>query len=233
MDYEKVKSLDLDLAISNVAPFINGTALSLGLSLDLDRPGGPGIIAGAGAGAGAGAEVGVGVGGGVGVDADVDAGLGLGVGGGVNTGVDVDVDVDVEAGAGAGAGVKPGVKPDTKPGAKPDRDPSSKPGIKPGSKPGKKPSPGGKSYPIKIIINNLPEGPGFAPSVKELPVSENPEEIKVPMVIGSFPALDLDTGEPAENVRQVSKIFPSLTVVRKALSFKHLNVEFRMFLCLY
>ncbi|KAK3542155.1 hypothetical protein QTP86_016442 [Hemibagrus guttatus] len=190
VDYEKVKSLDLDLAISNVAPFINGTALSLGLSLDLNRPG---IIAGAGAGA----EAGVGVGVGVGADVDVEAGLGLGVGVGVNTGVDVGV--DVEAGAGAGVGVKPG--------AKPDSNPSTKPGIKPGSKPGKKPSPGGKSYPIKISVNNLPEGPGFSPSMKELPVSENPEEIKVPMVIGSFPALDLDTGETAENARILEKIF--------------------------
>uniref|UniRef100_A0A4W4DNE3 Cadherin domain-containing protein n=1 Tax=Electrophorus electricus TaxID=8005 RepID=A0A4W4DNE3_ELEEL len=62
-------------------------------------------------------------------------------------------------------------------------------------------APGGKSYPIKIGVNNLPDGPGFSPAVKDLPVSENPEEVHVPVVIGSFLALDGDTGETAENVR--------------------------------
>ncbi|XP_060773606.1 desmoglein-2.1-like isoform X5 [Neoarius graeffei] len=145
VDYEKVKMVDLNLAVSNEAAFINGTAQSLGLNLD--RPEAPGITTGAG----------------VGVD------------------------------AGAGVGVKPGVKPDGKP--------SSKPGIKSGSKPDKKPQAGGKKYPIKISVNNLPEGPRFSPSVKELPVSEDLEGIHVPVVIGSFPALDLDTGEIAEHVR--------------------------------
>uniref|UniRef100_A0AAY5EUJ0 Cadherin domain-containing protein n=1 Tax=Electrophorus electricus TaxID=8005 RepID=A0AAY5EUJ0_ELEEL len=56
-------------------------------------------------------------------------------------------------------------------------------------------------YPIKIGVNNLPDGPGFSPAVKDLPVSENPEEVHVPVVIGSFLALDGDTGETAENVR--------------------------------
>lgn len=147
VDYEKVKMVDLSLAVSNEAAFINGTAQSLGLNLD--RPEAPGITTGAG----------------VGVDAD------------------------------AGVRVKPGVKPDGKP--------SSKPGIKSGSKPDKKPQTGGKKYPIKISVNNLPEGPRFSPSVKELPVSEDLEGIHVPVVIGSFPALDLDTGEIAEHVRQV------------------------------
>ncbi|KAF4070847.1 hypothetical protein AMELA_G00278230 [Ameiurus melas] len=201
VDYEKVKMLDLDLAISNVAPFINGTELSLGLSFDFDRPEGPGFIVGPGAGAGAG--VGSGVGAGVGAGVGVGAGLGLGVGVDLNTDLDVGVDagIDAVANAGAGVGVASGVKPDTKPGAKPNDNTGSKPGKKVGSKPGKKPTQGGKSYPVKISVNNLPEGPGFSPSVKELPVSENPEEMHVPMVIGSFPALDLDTGQIAENVR--------------------------------
>ncbi|TSK58113.1 Desmoglein-2 [Bagarius yarrelli] len=188
VDYEKVKTLDIDLAISNVAPFINGTALSMGLSLNVDGFQGLGIVGGAGAGVDLDVDLDV--------DGDVEAGLGLGIGGSVNT----ETDAEAGVGVGVGVGVKPGVKPGSKPESKPDTDSSTKPGTKPN----KKPSPGGKSYPIKINVNNLPEGPGFSPPVKELPVSEDPKEIKVPMVIGSFPALDIDTGEIAENVRQTA-----------------------------
>ncbi|KAI5619856.1 desmoglein-2 [Silurus asotus] len=217
VDYEKVKMLDLGLAISNVAPFINGTALSLGISLNVDGPEGPGISAEAGGGAGVGLGVGLGVG--IDADADLDAGLGLGVGVGANAGVDagldagLGVDADLDVGAGAGVGVKPGVKPDAMPGAKPNGKPGTKPGTKPGSKPDKKPTAGGKSYPIKISVNNLPEGPGFTPTMKELPVSEDPEELHVPMVIGSFPAMDLDTGEVAENVSTYQSICSDSNVV--------------------
>uniref|UniRef100_A0A8B9KST3 Si:ch73-74h11.1 n=1 Tax=Astyanax mexicanus TaxID=7994 RepID=A0A8B9KST3_ASTMX len=59
----------------------------------------------------------------------------------------------------------------------------------------------GTSYPVSISVNNLPDGPGFSPTEKDFPVSENPEELDIPMVIGSFPALDGDTGELMENVR--------------------------------
>uniref|UniRef100_A0AAY4CUL9 Cadherin domain-containing protein n=1 Tax=Denticeps clupeoides TaxID=299321 RepID=A0AAY4CUL9_9TELE len=59
----------------------------------------------------------------------------------------------------------------------------------------------GTLYPVSIAVNNLPDGPGFEPSVKEVPVSENPEDVKVPVVIASYPALDGDTGKVAENVK--------------------------------
>uniref|UniRef100_A0AAR2J3F1 Cadherin domain-containing protein n=1 Tax=Pygocentrus nattereri TaxID=42514 RepID=A0AAR2J3F1_PYGNA len=59
----------------------------------------------------------------------------------------------------------------------------------------------GKRYPVKIIVNNLSDGLAFSPSKKEFPVSEDPKKIQVPKIIGSFPAVDGDTGKSAENVR--------------------------------
>uniref|UniRef100_A0A671PDU9 Si:ch73-74h11.1 n=1 Tax=Sinocyclocheilus anshuiensis TaxID=1608454 RepID=A0A671PDU9_9TELE len=129
-DFEKVKELDLSLVISNVAPFINGSALELDVNLDK-------VLEGAGAGIGAWAGVGAGLGAGLGV------GLGLG--------------------------------------------------------PDKKPT--GKGYPVKISVNNQPDGPSFSPSLKDFPVSEDSDNEDFPIVLGTFAALDGDTGEPAENVR--------------------------------
>ncbi|XP_017544729.1 uncharacterized protein LOC108416204 isoform X2 [Pygocentrus nattereri] len=144
VDYEKVKEVNLGLAISNVAPLINAA--------DSD-----GNLGGTGAGTGL---------------------AGGGRGGGA------------EGGAGASAGVTSGViiglKPESRPGLKPDKKPSA---IE------------GKRYPVKIIVNNLSDGLAFSPSKKEFPVSEDPKKIQVPKIIGSFPAVDGDTGKSAENVR--------------------------------
>uniref|UniRef100_A0A8C1X0J5 Si:ch73-74h11.1 n=1 Tax=Cyprinus carpio TaxID=7962 RepID=A0A8C1X0J5_CYPCA len=53
----------------------------------------------------------------------------------------------------------------------------------------------------KCHVNNLPDGPSFSPSVKDFPVSEDPDDEDFPIVLGTYAALDGDTGEPAENVR--------------------------------
>ncbi|XP_076135362.1 uncharacterized protein LOC143117500 [Alosa pseudoharengus] len=159
VDYEKIKEIDLDMLVENVAPFVNGTAVALGLEIDLP---GPGINPSGGGG-----------------------GVPIGPGGAGGPGI-VPIGPDGPAKPGTKPGISPGVKPGTKPGTKPS----------PG--PGKKP---GKSYPIKIAVNNKPDGPGFHPEVKEISVAEDPEVVKVPMVIATYPATDGDTGEVAENVR--------------------------------
>ncbi|XP_062411298.1 desmoglein-2.1-like [Sardina pilchardus] len=175
VDYEKIKKLNLGLELENVAPFINGTALALGLDW-----------------------------------ADEDAG---GEGGG-GAGNPKDVSPD-------GKPVQPGTNPGGKPGpnpSKPGPNPSkpepkpSKPGPKP-SKPGPKPSkpgkkPPGKSYPISIAVNNMPDGPTFNPEVKDVPLSENPEEIELLSVIAVYPAVDGDTGEDLDNVKYAKGFDP-------------------------
>ncbi|KAM6962567.1 desmoglein-2.1-like [Aplochiton taeniatus] len=61
----------------------------------------------------------------------------------------------------------------------------------------------GKSYPIKISVNNLPEGPKFKPTTKPVDVSEDPEQMPEDGVIATFAATDSDTGKKAENVNAV------------------------------
>ncbi|KAK5906714.1 hypothetical protein CesoFtcFv8_004635 [Champsocephalus esox] len=58
------------------------------------------------------------------------------------------------------------------------------------------------TYPIKINVKNQPEGPSFDPKVKAIPVSEG-GSIGINEVIGSYTAIDGDTGKAAENVRYV------------------------------
>lgn len=60
-----------------------------------------------------------------------------------------------------------------------------------------------KTYPIKINVKNQPEGPAFDPKVKAIPISEGGSSININDVIASYPAIDGDTGKPAENVRSV------------------------------
>uniref|UniRef100_A0A3B5L663 Cadherin domain-containing protein n=1 Tax=Xiphophorus couchianus TaxID=32473 RepID=A0A3B5L663_9TELE len=55
-------------------------------------------------------------------------------------------------------------------------------------------------YPIKIAVNNVPEGPAFRPDTKKVPVSEDPNEAPADGVITSFPAVDPDTGKVADDV---------------------------------
>ncbi|XP_053178220.1 desmoglein-2.1-like [Scomber japonicus] len=58
-----------------------------------------------------------------------------------------------------------------------------------------------KTYPIKINVKNQPEGPRFDPKVKAIPISEGDTSFNIKNVIAHYPAIDGDTGEPAENVR--------------------------------
>ncbi|XP_071342910.1 desmoglein-2.1-like isoform X2 [Trachinotus anak] len=58
-----------------------------------------------------------------------------------------------------------------------------------------------KTYPIKINVKNQPEGPRFNPGVKAIPISEGGHSINIKDVIARYPAIDGDTGKPAENVR--------------------------------
>uniref|UniRef100_A0A3Q3WQK7 Cadherin domain-containing protein n=1 Tax=Mola mola TaxID=94237 RepID=A0A3Q3WQK7_MOLML len=58
-----------------------------------------------------------------------------------------------------------------------------------------------KTYPVKISVKNQPEGPAFDPKVKAIPISEGGHSINIKDVIAHYPAIDGDTGKPAENVR--------------------------------
>ncbi|XP_039907190.1 desmoglein-2-like [Simochromis diagramma] len=58
-----------------------------------------------------------------------------------------------------------------------------------------------KIYPIKISVKNQLEGPRFDPKVKAIPISEGGTFYNNAEVIGSYPAIDEDTGKVAENVR--------------------------------
>ncbi|KAM3620644.1 uncharacterized protein V6R79_026394 [Siganus canaliculatus] len=60
-----------------------------------------------------------------------------------------------------------------------------------------------KSYPIKISVKNQAEGPSFNPSIKAIPISEGGHTINMKDVISRYPAMDGDTGKPAQNVRYV------------------------------
>uniref|UniRef100_I3JLS7 Si:ch73-74h11.1 n=1 Tax=Oreochromis niloticus TaxID=8128 RepID=I3JLS7_ORENI len=57
-----------------------------------------------------------------------------------------------------------------------------------------------KSYPIKISVNNVPEGPAFVPDTKVVHVSEDPKEAPKDGKIAVFTATDPDTGKTAEDV---------------------------------
>lgn len=60
-----------------------------------------------------------------------------------------------------------------------------------------------KTYPVKINVKNQPEGAMFDPAVKAIPISEGDSSFKINDVIASYPAIDGDTGKPAENVWSV------------------------------
>lgn len=57
------------------------------------------------------------------------------------------------------------------------------------------------SYPVRIAVDDVPEDPAFVPRVKEIPVSEDPDDQPEDGVIAVFAAVDPDTGKPAEHVR--------------------------------
>lgn len=60
-----------------------------------------------------------------------------------------------------------------------------------------------KTYPVKINVQDQPEGAAFDPKVKAIPVSEGGTSININDVIAHYPAIDGDTGKPAVNVRSV------------------------------
>ncbi len=62
-----------------------------------------------------------------------------------------------------------------------------------------------KTYPVKISVKNQPEGPAFVPKVKAIPISEEKNSVQINDVIAHYPAIDGDTGKPAENVRSVHR----------------------------
>ncbi|XP_046905985.1 desmoglein-3-like [Hypomesus transpacificus] len=66
---------------------------------------------------------------------------------------------------------------------------------------------GGKRYPVKIAVKNLPDGPVFRPAVKPLSISESPGD-SVSKVIATYKAVDGDTGKPAENVQYAKGFDP-------------------------
>ncbi|XP_044055451.1 uncharacterized protein LOC122877664 isoform X2 [Siniperca chuatsi] len=188
VDFEEVQNLELGLLIENVAPFVEGGVILMDVDVQVGEkdPLATGARAGAGVGAGVGSGIDLGVDGGLdaGVSTGVDVGLDANLQGGVNVGLD--------AGLGPGVGVKPGVEPGVSTGLKP--------GVKPGQGTKPKPDAPAKSYPIKIAVNNVPEGPVFIPDTKNVPVSEDPNAAPEDGVITVFAAVDPDTGKPAEDV---------------------------------
>ncbi|XP_067086301.1 desmoglein-2.1-like [Osmerus mordax] len=66
---------------------------------------------------------------------------------------------------------------------------------------------GGKRYPVKIAVKNLPDGPVFRPAVKPLSLSESTGD-SVSKVIATYNALDGDTGETADNVQYAKGFDP-------------------------
>ncbi|XP_062849480.1 desmoglein-2-like protein [Trichomycterus rosablanca] len=60
-----------------------------------------------------------------------------------------------------------------------------------------------KSYPIKVNVVNVPEGPRFQPSVKVVSISEDKSTINLRKVVATYTAIDSDTGLTATGVRYV------------------------------
>lgn len=60
-----------------------------------------------------------------------------------------------------------------------------------------------KTYPLKIKVKNVPEGPIFKPKLKVFNVSEG-TETRIHTVIARYPAVDGDTFEIAKDVRLVT-----------------------------
>lgn len=191
VDFEEVQKLELGLLIENVAPFVMGGAIQMDVDVQVGEGNplatGPGVEAGAGVDAKA--DLGVDIG--LDASVNVDVGLDADLKGGVDVGLDAGLNPN--AGVGFGDGMKPG------PGA--GMGIGVKPGIQTGT--GTKPHAPVKSYPIKIAVNNMPEGPAFVPDTKNVPVSEDPNEVPEDARIAVFAAIDPDTGKPAEDVRLV------------------------------
>lgn len=180
MDFEDIQNLELGLIIENVAPFVEGSAVEM----DVDVQVGEGHRPNAGGGGGAG------VGAGAGVSGEVHGSINAGMEGGLDGGLDVSLEGDLHGGVGGGlsgeleGGLSGGLHPEG--------------GLGPGG--GSAETGVQQSYPIKITVNNVPEGPAFMPETKEVPVSEDPDEQPEDGIIAEFTATDPDTGKPAEDV---------------------------------
>lgn len=57
-----------------------------------------------------------------------------------------------------------------------------------------------KVYSMHVKVKNQPEGPGFNPKVKAIPISEN-SKIDITKPITTYIATDKDTGLPAQGVK--------------------------------
>ncbi|XP_015209375.2 desmoglein-2.1-like [Lepisosteus oculatus] len=79
-----------------------------------------------------------------------------------------------------------------------------------------------KTYPIKIQVKNQPEGPRFNPKVKAISISEESKKVMINTVIAKYPAVDGDTGKPAEKVRYAKGLDPDnwLTIDEKTAEIK-------------
>ncbi|XP_061743867.1 desmoglein-2.1-like isoform X3 [Nerophis ophidion] len=64
-----------------------------------------------------------------------------------------------------------------------------------------------KRYPVKINVKNQREGPRFDPQVKGISMSEE-DSNNIKKVIASYPAIDQDTGKPAEKVTYIKSSDP-------------------------
>uniref|UniRef100_A0AAR2KP01 Desmoglein 2 n=1 Tax=Pygocentrus nattereri TaxID=42514 RepID=A0AAR2KP01_PYGNA len=66
-----------------------------------------------------------------------------------------------------------------------------------------------KIYMIRVSVINRPDGPKYRPSPKVVPVSEKTKGSSMPRVIATYPAMDGDTGKPAEKVRYAKGYDPA------------------------
>ncbi|KAL6486226.1 hypothetical protein MHYP_G00056180 [Metynnis hypsauchen] len=62
---------------------------------------------------------------------------------------------------------------------------------------------------LRVKVINRPDGPKYRPSPKVVPVSEKTKGSSMPRVIATYPAMDGDTGKPAEKVRYAKGYDPA------------------------
>ncbi|XP_035862724.1 uncharacterized protein LOC116058882 isoform X2 [Sander lucioperca] len=157
------------------------------------------------------------------MDVDVQVGEGGPLVPGASGASGADLGLDAGGDVGVGLGLDPGLEGGLKPGV----GVGLKPGVKPGVKPGTKPP--AKTYPLKIAVNNVPEGPAFIPDTKKVPVSEDPKEAPKDGVITVFTAVDPDTGKTAEDVSYAKAYDPDkwFTIDKETAEIKLIKVPDR------
>lgn len=173
VDFEDIQNLEIGLIIENVAPFAEGSAVEMDVGVQVGEGHRPNVGGGGGGG--------VDVGGGAGVSGEVHGSIDAGMGGGLDISLEGDLD------GGVGGGLSGELEGGLSGGLHPEGGGSAETSVQ-------------KSYPIKITVNNVPEGPEFMPETKEIPLSEDPNEQPEDGIIGEFTATDPDTGKPAEDV---------------------------------